>query len=143
MQRLPSNAVYETELAGIALRARGKVRDIYDLDDSLLIVASDRLSAFDYVLPDAIPDKGKVLCQLSAFWFEASGLRRGGGLRSERGIHGIRGAADRGGLIAAPRALQCHCASSTTGGSCSRAGFIPRGVLSIDRAMTTTLPSAA
>jgi len=70
MQRLPSNAVYETELPGVPLRARGKVRDIYDLDDGLLIVASDRLSAFDHVLPDPIPDKGKVLCQLAEFWFE-------------------------------------------------------------------------
>lgn len=48
---------------------RGKVRDIYDLGDSLLIVATDRLSAFDVVFPDGIPDKGKVLTQLSAFWF--------------------------------------------------------------------------
>ncbi|OGS19860.1 MAG: phosphoribosylaminoimidazolesuccinocarboxamide synthase [Elusimicrobia bacterium RIFOXYA2_FULL_39_19] len=49
--------------------ARGKVRDIYDLDDKLLIVASDRISAFDYVLPTPIPDKGKVLTQISVFWF--------------------------------------------------------------------------
>jgi phosphoribosylaminoimidazole-succinocarboxamide synthase len=49
---------------------KGKVRDIYDLGDSLLIVATDRLSAFDVVFPDGIPDKGKVLTQISAFWFE-------------------------------------------------------------------------
>ena len=49
---------------------RGKVRDVYDLDDKLLIVATDRISAFDFVLPCGIPDKGKVLNQLSAFWFE-------------------------------------------------------------------------
>ncbi len=49
---------------------RGKVRDTYDLGDQLLIVASDRISAFDVVLPNGIPDKGKVLNQLSAFWFE-------------------------------------------------------------------------
>jgi len=49
---------------------RGKVRDIYDLDDKLLMVASDRISAFDFVLPCGIPNKGKVLNQLSAFWFE-------------------------------------------------------------------------
>ena len=48
----------------------GKVRDLYDLGDSLLIVATDRLSAFDVVLPDGIPNKGKVLTQISAFWFE-------------------------------------------------------------------------
>ncbi|HEX9764988.1 MAG TPA: phosphoribosylaminoimidazolesuccinocarboxamide synthase, partial [Candidatus Acidoferrales bacterium] len=50
--------------------SRGKVRDIYDLGDRLLIVATDRLSAFDVVLPTPIPDKGRVLTQLSAFWFE-------------------------------------------------------------------------
>ncbi|MDO5117675.1 MAG: phosphoribosylaminoimidazolesuccinocarboxamide synthase [Eggerthellaceae bacterium] len=49
---------------------QGKVRDIYDLGDSLLIVASDRISAFDYILPDIIPNKGVVLTQLSCFWFE-------------------------------------------------------------------------
>jgi len=54
----------------LRLLRRGKVRDIYDLGDKLLIVASDRISAFDFVLPCGIPDKGKVLNQLSAFWFE-------------------------------------------------------------------------
>ena len=65
-----SETVFETHLPGIALRGRGKVRDVYDLGDSLLIVATDRLSAFDYVLPNPIPDKGKVLNQVSLFWFE-------------------------------------------------------------------------
>jgi len=59
----------ETNFAGITPAARGKVRDIYDLGDKLLIVASDRLSAFDVVLPTGIPDKGRVLTQLSLFWF--------------------------------------------------------------------------
>jgi phosphoribosylaminoimidazole-succinocarboxamide synthase len=63
-------SVFETDLPGIKLAARGKVRDIYDLGDSLLLVASDRLSAFDYVLPTPIPDKGKVLNQTAEFWFE-------------------------------------------------------------------------
>jgi phosphoribosylaminoimidazole-succinocarboxamide synthase len=49
---------------------RGKVRDVYDLGDALLIVASDRISAFDWVMPNGIPDKGRVLTQLSLFWFE-------------------------------------------------------------------------
>ena len=62
--------VFETELEGVQLTARGKVRDIYDLGDSLLFVATDRLSAFDYVLPNPIPEKGKVLNQISEFWFE-------------------------------------------------------------------------
>lgn len=65
-----AQAVYRTELTGVALKARGKVRDVYDLDGQLLIVATDRLSAFDYVLPNPIPDKGKVLNQLSEFWFK-------------------------------------------------------------------------
>ena len=57
----------------LPLYARGKVRDIYDLGDTLLIVATDRISAFDVVLPTGIPDKGLVLTQLSAFWFELTG----------------------------------------------------------------------
>src|SRR6185436_4908522 len=53
------------------LRARGKVRDIYDAgDDNLMLVATDRISAFDVVLPDPIPDKGRVLTGLSSFWFD-------------------------------------------------------------------------
>jgi len=60
----------ETQFAGVMPSARGKVRDIYDLGDKLLIVATDRLSAFDVVMPTPIPDKGKVLTQLSLFWFD-------------------------------------------------------------------------
>jgi phosphoribosylaminoimidazole-succinocarboxamide synthase len=67
---MTSNAVYRTELPGLPPASRGKVRDVYDLGDALLLVATDRLSAFDCVFPDPIPDKGKVLNQLSAFWFE-------------------------------------------------------------------------
>src|SRR5690242_20433718 len=65
--------VLETNLSGLTLARRGKVRDVYDLGDALLIVATDRISAFDYVLGSGIPDKGKVLTQLSAFWFEQIG----------------------------------------------------------------------
>jgi phosphoribosylaminoimidazole-succinocarboxamide synthase len=61
--------IRETQFAGITPAARGKVRDIYDLGDKLLIVATDRLSAFDVILPTPIPDKGRVLTQLSLFWF--------------------------------------------------------------------------
>jgi phosphoribosylaminoimidazole-succinocarboxamide synthase len=61
--------IRETNFAGIAPAARGKVRDLYDLGDRLLIVATDRLSAFDVVMPTPIPDKGRVLTQLSLFWF--------------------------------------------------------------------------
>src|SRR5207245_10794297 len=59
----------ETQFAGLTPAVRGKVRDIYNLDDKLLIVATDRLSAFDVVLPTPIPDKGRVLTRLSLFWF--------------------------------------------------------------------------
>jgi len=67
---MTSIAVYRTELPGLPEATRGKVRDVYDLGDALLLVATDRLSAFDCVFPDPIPDKGKVLNQLSAFWFD-------------------------------------------------------------------------
>jgi phosphoribosylaminoimidazole-succinocarboxamide synthase len=59
----------EEVLSGLKLFSRGKVRDIYDLDDKLLLVASDRISAFDVILPTLIPDKGKILTQMSEFWF--------------------------------------------------------------------------
>ena len=62
--------ISQTNFPGLKLRGRGKVRDIYEVGDKLLIVATDRLSAFDVVLPTPIPDKGKVLTQLSLFWFE-------------------------------------------------------------------------
>jgi phosphoribosylaminoimidazole-succinocarboxamide synthase len=62
--------IQETHFAGLTPAARGKVRDIYDLGDRLLIIATDRLSAFDVILPTPIPDKGRVLTQLSLFWFD-------------------------------------------------------------------------
>ena len=65
--------VLETNLSGLTLARRGKVRDVYDLGEHLLIVATDRISAFDYVLGSGIPDKGKVLTQISAFWFDHLG----------------------------------------------------------------------
>lgn len=65
-----SRVIQETHFAGLTPAARGKVRDIYDLGDQLLIVATDRLSAFDVILPTPIPDKGRVLTQLSLFWFD-------------------------------------------------------------------------
>ena len=65
--------VFETNLPGLKLIARGKVRDVYDLGDNLLIISTDRLSAFDCVLPTPIPDKGKVLNGLSRFWFSFLG----------------------------------------------------------------------
>ncbi len=65
-------AVLETALRDLPVR-RGKVRDVYDLGDRLLLVATDRISAFDWVLPSGIPDKGRVLTQISAFWFDLLG----------------------------------------------------------------------
>ena len=63
-------ALIQTELSDIQFHARGKVRDIYDLGGPLLIVATDRMSAFDVVLPTPIPNKGRVLTQMSRFWFD-------------------------------------------------------------------------
>src|SRR5438094_5829795 len=62
--------ILETTLAARRPDRQGKVRDLYDFGDRLLIVATDRISAFDYVLGSGIPDKGKVLNQISCFWFE-------------------------------------------------------------------------
>ena len=70
---MPSQPLLETTLDGLALVRRGKVRDVYAAGDALVIVATDRISAFDYVLGSGIPDKGRVLNQLSAFWFERTG----------------------------------------------------------------------
>ncbi len=63
-------AIKETDFPELNLLKRGKVRDMYDLGDSLLMVATDRLSAFDVVMPDPIPEKGIILTQISLFWFE-------------------------------------------------------------------------
>jgi phosphoribosylaminoimidazole-succinocarboxamide synthase len=62
--------ILETDFAGVERHGRGKVRDVYRVDGKLLIVASDRISAFDYILATGIPDKGRVLTQLSIFWFD-------------------------------------------------------------------------
>lgn len=64
-----SDILLESSLCGVPVR-RGKVRDVYDLGNKLLLVSTDRISAFDWVLPTGIPDKGRVLTQLSRFWFE-------------------------------------------------------------------------
>ena len=62
--------VIKTDFPGLKIFKRGKVRDVYDLGDTLLMVATDRISAFDVVMPDPIPDKGKILTQISLFWFD-------------------------------------------------------------------------
>lgn len=67
------HAISTTNFDGLALFKRGKVRDVYQIDDALLIVATDRLSAFDVVLPDPIPMKGAVLTGMSRYWFERTG----------------------------------------------------------------------
>ena len=66
----PAKVVLSTDLPGAVSRRQGKVRDIYEYEDGLLIVATDRLSAFDVVMPTGIPDKGKVLTQVSSYWFD-------------------------------------------------------------------------
>jgi phosphoribosylaminoimidazole-succinocarboxamide synthase len=66
----PSSVVLETSVPNLRLRARGKVRDIYDDGDRLLFIATDRISAFDYILATGIPDKGRVLTQMTLFWLE-------------------------------------------------------------------------
>ncbi len=73
MAMTPSLPVVRTELPPLPLPKRGKVRDVYDLGSRLLIVATDRLSAYDHILSPGIPDKGKILHQMSVFWFERLG----------------------------------------------------------------------
>ncbi len=70
VSKVSDNVIVDTRLDGLELRSRGKVRDIYEVDGMLLIVTTDRISAFDVVLPTGIRDKGKVLNQLSLYWFE-------------------------------------------------------------------------
>jgi len=65
-----THGLMKTQFAGLKLAGAGKVRDIYDLDPYLLIVATDRISAFDFIMPNPIPGKGEVLTRMSAFWFE-------------------------------------------------------------------------
>ena len=69
MPNIRQTVLLETNLPGVKLFSRGKVRDVYELGDKLLVVATDRLSAFDVVMHEGIPDKGRVLTQLSRFWF--------------------------------------------------------------------------
>src|SRR5208282_5563045 len=73
MPSIKQSALLETNLPGVKLFSRGKVRDVYELGDKLLIVATDRLSAFDVVMREGIPSKGWVLTQISCFWFEMFG----------------------------------------------------------------------
>ncbi len=68
---MPENILWESNFVRIKLMNRGKVRDIYEIDDKLLIVASDRISAFDVVMNDPIPDKGRILTSISIFWFKS------------------------------------------------------------------------
>ena len=68
------NVVLQTSIPGMTPK-RGKVRDIYDFGDKVLLVSSDRISAFDWILPTGVPDKGKVLNQTAEFWFETLGVR--------------------------------------------------------------------
>ena len=69
-ESLKENIILQTHIPTLKLLGRGKVRDLYDLYEHLLLVATDRLSAFDVIMPQGIPHKGRVLTQISAFWFE-------------------------------------------------------------------------
>ena len=64
-----NHALIESAIPGLPAPRRGKVRDLYDLGDDLLLVATDRISAFDVIMPNGIPDKGRILNSLSVFWF--------------------------------------------------------------------------
>ncbi len=66
---MDKNTVTQTDFEGLKLFSRGKVRDVYEVGDNLLIIATDRISAFDVIMDDPVPDKGKVLTRMSAFWF--------------------------------------------------------------------------
>ena len=70
-----NHALLSSAIPEISNSKSGKVRDIYDLGDTLLLVATDRISAFDCIMPNGVPDKGKVLTQLSLFWFKLFGSR--------------------------------------------------------------------
>ena len=71
---MASNTITTTQFTSLTLKGRGKVRDIYDLGDRLLIVATDRISAFDVVMPNPIPDKGSILTRLTVFWLRELGV---------------------------------------------------------------------
>ena len=70
---MPELLVTKTEFKDLKLIHRGKVRDLYEVDDKLLMIATDRISAFDVVMDEPVPDKGKVLTKLSLFWFDFLG----------------------------------------------------------------------
>ena len=70
-----NHALLETRIPGLPAPKSGKVRDVFDLGDTLLMVVSDRISAFDVILPCGVPDKGKVLNQLSLFWLDFLGMK--------------------------------------------------------------------
>ena len=80
MTETETSVLLESNLPGMELVARGKVRDVYQAGEHLLFVASDRISAFDVVLPNGIPRKGEVLTKLSIFWFDFLHIR----------VHGIK-----------------------------------------------------
>ena len=66
---MTDTAIFETDFSDLHLVKRGKVRDIYDVDDKMLLIATDRISAYDVVMPDPIPGKGEILTRISLFWF--------------------------------------------------------------------------
>lgn len=111
-----SDIVLKTDIKEYPLLVRGKVRDVYDLDDKLLFVASDRISAFDVVMPNGIPGKGKVLTSMSLFWFEfLSDVVENHLVTAEvdeypRGLHKYRAdLEDRSMIVTKAERVDCEC----------------------------------
>ena len=122
-------------LADLRLHSSGKVREMYEVEDDLLMVASDRISAYDVVLPTPIPDKGKVLTQMSVFWFETTGhicpnhyLSRGRPRRGRRAGAAGEAARDVPGRVRRPRLpLRLRAGASTARPAPSAGSSCPTG----------------
>ncbi len=107
MSERPEQALLETDLPGALSRRQGKVRDIYDYGTGLLLVATDRISAFDVVMPNGIPGKGKILTQLSVFWFGLTEHIIGNHLLSDR-VEDFPSAVQDFAAILAERSMWCR-----------------------------------
>lgn len=107
MSDYPQQAVLETDLPGAVSRRQGKVRDIYDYGTGMLLIATDRISAFDVIMANGIPGKGKVLTQLSVFWFELTRDIIGNHLLSDR-VADFPPAVQAQGEMLADRSMWCR-----------------------------------
>ena len=107
MSDYPQQAVLETDLPGAVSRRQGKVRDVYDYGTGMLLIATDRISAFDVIMANGIPGKGKVLTQLSVFWFELTRDIIGNHLLSDR-VADFPPAVQAQGEMLADRSMWCR-----------------------------------